>query len=93
MSAKPTVEPIPRCALSIPEAIPARSSGTVSIAMAVEAGTHWPSPAPMMKRPTGTRTTVVPITTTSTTRPSVTSARPVTAGLRGPTRAAQRPSA
>ena len=33
ITAKPTVEPSPRWALSIPDAIPARSSGTLAIAM------------------------------------------------------------
>src|SRR5437764_783303 len=53
-TANPTVEPSARCALMMPDAIPARSAGTVVIASDVIGVRHNPAPMPTKTRPATT---------------------------------------
>ena len=78
--AKPVVEPSARCALMIPDAMPARSGGTEAMATFVVGAMARPAAAPARNRPRMTMPSGLPT-------PTMTAARPVTEGEPGQRRA------
>ena len=56
MTAKPSVEPIARCALMMPDAMPARCGGTLVMASDVIGVRHSAKPNPAMRKPGRRRT-------------------------------------
>src|SRR5438309_10711063 len=84
-TANPTVEPSARCALMMPDAIPARWVGTAVIASEVIGVRHNPAPAPTKTRPALT-TTVLPCSPTiRTANPTICDAMPRRISRREPT--------
>ena len=70
MMAKPAVEPRARCALMIPDAMPARSGGIDAMATLVVGASARPAEAPTSTSPTRTATRATAHADTITTKPS-----------------------
>jgi len=92
MTAKPIVEPIARCALMIPEAMPARLAGTLVIASDVIGVPHSAKPNPAAARPTAMNTGWRAVPTISITIPAIMIASPTRIGITAPIRPTRCPA-
>jgi len=84
-TAKPTVEPIARCALMIPDAMPARSGGTAVMASDVIGVRQSAPPRAAKTKPTTTATMLAGIDTIMIASPVISDDRPTRIGSRVPT--------
>ena len=91
-TAKPTVDPIARCALMIPDAMPARSGGTADIASDVIGVRQRAPPAPERARPRIVTGGNPCMPTTSVANPATITTNPTRIGNRAPTLPTRRPA-
>ena len=85
MMANPAVEPSARCALRMPDAMPARSAGTDAIATLVATGSTNARARPISSSPTTTSTSGPPTPAMMIARPTTAAASPPSVGRRSPT--------
>jgi hypothetical protein len=92
ITAKPAVEPNPRCVLRMPDAMPLRSGRIDAMPTAVAGATERPAPLPRKSSPSSTTHNGPPTPTASSTVPTHTDAIPARVGRRPPKWAERRPA-